>query len=358
MFEATMRDKEVELTSAELEVLRLAAEGLTNKEIATRVYLSKKTIDHMLGSDVTRGIYPKINVKSRAEATAWYLEKRTTYRDLRDWSDSSLYWIHRVRIGGQPRLAMEQAEEMATLLRQKIDSKFRLIGGLKPLLNRLAHLLFEQLIAFYEIAPPGQIWSFAKLKIKEMRDIARTCDDEELHSLAEYGLGMAYYLLGDPLRSVQALDQAWIGALTNDDRLKILRTKALDWAYLKEQQHFKEMAVKAENLIQDGNFSDLHFVCMAYEGLGRGQGILNLPTAFEMLERGWQTYHKLIKKRENMPIRYVQLARSELEVAQHLQPRDKQWLEERAKEGLRLANEYGYPRYTEQIERLLEWSFN
>jgi hypothetical protein len=97
---------------------------------------------------------------------------------------------------------------------------------------------------------------------------------------------------------------------------------------------------------------------MAYEGLGRGQGILNLPTAFEMLERGWQTYHKLIKKRENMPIRYVQLARSELEVAQHLQPRDKQWLEERAKEGLRLANEYGYPRYTEQIERLLEWSFN
>src|SRR5690554_6413061 len=64
------------LTPRELDVLRLAAQGLKNREIAARLGLAAKTIEHMLGnSDPDRAIYPKIGVENRVEAIAWYYDQ-------------------------------------------------------------------------------------------------------------------------------------------------------------------------------------------------------------------------------------------------------------------------------------------
>src|SRR5262249_43559402 len=46
------------------EVLRLAAEGLTNREIATRLFLSKRTVDMHV-----RNVLAKLDCRSRAQAT-------------------------------------------------------------------------------------------------------------------------------------------------------------------------------------------------------------------------------------------------------------------------------------------------
>jgi HD-GYP domain-containing protein (c-di-GMP phosphodiesterase class II) len=57
------------LTRREVEVLRLAARGLTTNEIADRLYISPKTADHHI-----QHIYGKIRVSTRAAAALWAME--------------------------------------------------------------------------------------------------------------------------------------------------------------------------------------------------------------------------------------------------------------------------------------------
>ena len=57
------------LTARELEVLRLVAEGSTNKAIASRLVLSERTVDRHVSN-----ILAKLRVSSRAAATAFAYE--------------------------------------------------------------------------------------------------------------------------------------------------------------------------------------------------------------------------------------------------------------------------------------------
>jgi two-component system, NarL family, response regulator LiaR len=58
------------LTDREVEVLRLLAQGLTNKDIAQTLILSVRTIDAHL-----RSIFAKLNVRSRTEAALWAVKR-------------------------------------------------------------------------------------------------------------------------------------------------------------------------------------------------------------------------------------------------------------------------------------------
>jgi len=60
-----------QLTSREAEILRLVAEGLSNKEVATRLALQEKTIKHHM----TR-VLAKLNVRNRTEAALLMHEAR------------------------------------------------------------------------------------------------------------------------------------------------------------------------------------------------------------------------------------------------------------------------------------------
>ncbi|MEO8107167.1 MAG: HD domain-containing phosphohydrolase [Actinomycetes bacterium] len=57
------------LTRREVEVLRLAARGLTTKEIAEDLYISPKTADHHI-----QHVYTKIDVSTRAAACLWAMQ--------------------------------------------------------------------------------------------------------------------------------------------------------------------------------------------------------------------------------------------------------------------------------------------
>ena len=57
------RSNAANLTGRELEVLQLLKEGLPNKEIAGRLFISAKTVDHHISA-----ILYKLDVKSRAKA--------------------------------------------------------------------------------------------------------------------------------------------------------------------------------------------------------------------------------------------------------------------------------------------------
>ncbi len=63
------------LTGREAEVLQLLAEGLSNEQIAQRLFISKRTVEHHVGA-----ILAKLGMSSRAEAIAHALHQGTGER--------------------------------------------------------------------------------------------------------------------------------------------------------------------------------------------------------------------------------------------------------------------------------------
>ncbi|MGH2935285.1 MAG: response regulator transcription factor [Gaiellaceae bacterium] len=58
------------LTKREREVLDLLAEGLTNKELAERLFLTRKTVEHHV-----HNVLVKLGLRSRAEAAAYAVRR-------------------------------------------------------------------------------------------------------------------------------------------------------------------------------------------------------------------------------------------------------------------------------------------
>jgi DNA-binding NarL/FixJ family response regulator len=72
------------LTDREREVLRLLAQGLSNKNIAQKLYLSVRTVEGHLAN-----IYGKLQVKSRTEAVLWATRNLTTRDEKRRTDDEN-----------------------------------------------------------------------------------------------------------------------------------------------------------------------------------------------------------------------------------------------------------------------------
>ena len=73
----TRTEDHVRLTPAELSVAHLVAQGLSNREVAARLYVSSKTVEYHLGH-----IFAKLHITSRRQL-------RGTFPPGRDESSSS-----------------------------------------------------------------------------------------------------------------------------------------------------------------------------------------------------------------------------------------------------------------------------
>ena len=75
MASAPTGDKQSQLTENENKILKLIAEGKTNREIAAEIYLSDKTVKNYVSS-----ILSKLNMRRRSQAAA-YIARRTPAAD-------------------------------------------------------------------------------------------------------------------------------------------------------------------------------------------------------------------------------------------------------------------------------------
>ena len=112
------------LTPREVEVLRLAARGLTTGEIATQLFISPKTADHHI-----QHVYGKIGVSSRAAAMLWamqnavvaYVGPRTAPRVRRPASGS--YSRSRRRHGrGAPLQWWRRSFQRTRIVRTRLET--------------------------------------------------------------------------------------------------------------------------------------------------------------------------------------------------------------------------------------------
>jgi DNA-binding NarL/FixJ family response regulator len=69
----------VDLTPREVEILQLVAQGLSNSELAERLWVSDQTVKFHLSN-----VYRKLNVESRAKASRWAAVNGLLAREVRD----------------------------------------------------------------------------------------------------------------------------------------------------------------------------------------------------------------------------------------------------------------------------------
>jgi len=74
-------DGTADLTPQERKILDLVAEGMTNRQIAEKVFLAEKTVKNYVSN-----ILLKLGLSRRAEAAAFMARRRARNQDATDWS--------------------------------------------------------------------------------------------------------------------------------------------------------------------------------------------------------------------------------------------------------------------------------
>jgi DNA-binding CsgD family transcriptional regulator len=343
------------LNARELEILRLVAQGLSNRQIAKVLDLAPKTVEHLLGSsDPHRAIYPKIGVANRTEAAAWYIATFGTialdsvtdnlHKQLVEICSDYQLRIRQLRINGQPQIAIS----MADFLIKKTSaaaSKAHSASYRQVFLQIAAQALVEQGTAHLETAPRSKVVEYIKPLTTTLKSIGKEIHDKNSIALANLLLAGAHniqkrYEMGRKLY-LKAYDQT----TDVDMKLRILRGVSIASTYLHDQTGVRQVMPIAKQLINEGHFSRLDQVCETCEGIGRGQGLLGSAEAFTWFDTAEQILHSL----NHPPLRTIQLLVSKQEVLMHIERTAVGEIESLGKQVIELADRHGYYRHKETV---------
>lgn len=338
------------LNAREIEILRLVAQGLSNREIARALNLAPKTIEHLLGnSDPYRAIYPKIGVSSRAEAAAWYTKTYgcTVYestigrlnKQLIDVYGDYQSRIFQLRQSGQPQLAISMADFLVQKTTEAADQA-RSPAYRQAFLQLTAQALNEYCAAYLDTSPRDRIVRDIKAPVTALKRIGKEIGDRNSLALATTTLAGAYNIQKRYAIGRRLYHEAYQLTSDIDLKLRILRGITIAGIYLRDEASVNEVMPIAKQLIEQGNFTKLEQVCETCEGIGRGQGLLRSGVAFAWFE---QTDH-ILRSLNHPPLRTIQFLISQQEVMMHMEPAAKSEIENLGKQAITLAERYGYAR--------------
>lgn len=347
---------EEELSARDLDVLRLTASGLTNREIAARMGLAPKTVEHMLGTaDPYRAIYAKIGVTNRAEAAAWYVAHfgDPTQTSLGASAAEQLLAvltdyqarIYAVRLAGQPELAISMADFVFTQADQAAQHTY--LPHYADAMQRIClAALVQKGTALLELSVAGTSVHRVRPVVTQIAAMAARLKHAEYAGLAHAMLAGAYNIdkrYGRGLALVcDALGQAATGpSLSADLRLRIVRTGVVAALYLDKPAVVSDLARTAHQLIEAGRFTQREQVCETQEAIARAHGIMDLGGAPEWFDAAEDSLAAI----GLLPLRHLRLLQSKLEVLCARQPAALCEIERLGRDAIWLAERYGYPRH-------------
>lgn len=352
------------LTPRELEVLRLAAQGLKNHEIAARLALAPKTIEHMLGSsDPYRSIYAKIGAANRAEAVAWYSIQFGDSNESKAAERLSehlleMFWdyagrIYALRIAGQPRLAASMADFLIAQTAQAANETTA-AATREAYLRVCARALSEQGSLYLETSARKQVLTHTRPVALHLRAIAQELKDADLLGLSHAIWAGAYNIDKRFQMGRRLYAQAFAEVQRADLQLRALRGLAIAATFLQDKDEVMAVAQKTQAMIDAGQCTNLEQVCETLEGVGRAQGIMGSKKAVQWFESA----ERMLPTLNYPPLRRVQIIESKLEVLYRTEPAAVIEFERIGQDGLRLAEQHGYARHQALLVGMLEKTLN
>jgi hypothetical protein len=338
-------------------VLRLLAQGYSHRAVAQQLVTTPKSV-----SEYCRRLRelladePELQNNNISPDTALVLIGQRYFsllisQDTIDFLTEYADRIYQTRIRGDAYLAIAMADDITRLL-AKENSANQMHQN--SLLSLQVKILSEQALAYREIVSLDSPLLTNTPIAKELLTIANESGDTEPVGLAYASLAQSYYLDQKYEFAIQQAEYGLDYLKDVHDQLILRRTLALSYAYLHMKKEFQQEENSIRNLIEQGQWSHAECVCTSYEGIARAQGILRLPHALDILKEADEIYTGMSAGNNRMPFRGIQLVRSRLEIAYHLQPNDIQSLEEIGTNGVNSAKEFGYPKYATYIEQFLE----
>lgn len=365
----------VRLTKRQLDILQLLRQGKTNKQIGERLKLSPRTVEKYASNDPDdpRAIFPRIGVTHREGAMSWSRERLDSrgdaegppspggglvpeappslYEDLVEVYRRQSGLLYQLRIQGNAPLARDKAFALSGQIRTSVR-KLSPSRAAQTLERILAEVLYEQAVVCTEISSTYAIWRETEPIVRECMGLANESGDEDLFGRALLTRGDVYYIRKQYIPAIKVLARALDFVKGDDAQLRLRRILAVCLAHQGEKDEFKKVRAEIRGRIERGQFSTLEHVCLAKEGLARGEGILKLSEAFTTFQDGWDIIAKAEASDESAPIRKVQLATSELEIIRLLGAESQQSLEARLARYRPLAERF--PRHRKRMEKVVK----
>lgn len=342
---------------------------LTQKQMAQKVGLDQSRI-----SRIEKGATPKDSATARAISECYQLsdmeEKNwfqligtakevdaVPFEQLLSIFTNHVDIIRQVKIRGDPTFAIEKANIVLNLLDGIIHNitspKYR-----KPLQETYAHMLYEQGVAYHVTFAQHKMVSITQPIADEIQTIGYEWKNEEVVGLARICLGGSYYIQEKYDKALPLFEMAFNLAKNDIRKIEALRGLAITYARVEDKKGLAKVENSAKEIIDNSTLIKLNDICVIQEGIGRAQGVLRQPNAYETLEESRKTYFSMKGTKEKAPLREIQYSISMLEVAKLLEPKDFKFIEEIGVEGLKKAKEYDYERHANQIKTLLSKYLN
>jgi len=260
----------------------------------------------------------------------------------------------KVRNAGIPGLALEWSDFIYERIHQEAGS-VRLQQDRWNYLRLLSEIIIERLRVILEICPKEKVFLPTSRLCKELKSIGKELQDSRIIGISYSMLTNMFHVLSRH-QDVLATYSKNLRFIEDEryDQIISLRAAALSYAYSKDKLRFKEIRDKLLKLKKTCDLS-LQLQLFILEGIIRGEGVLgNSLEAHRMSETASDVCYKMEKSRDDLWIhRKIQLISAEAEIANMLNGGDKTFIEKRGKEGIYLAQQFGYIKYIDRIKNHL-----
>lgn len=256
--------------------------------------------------------------------------------------------ISEFRLAGNPHLASELTDILLQETKMVIPNAAYSKQTAK-FFDYYARLLLEAYYNKSVFIPRKKMLIHQLPLIQEIKELAKNTKRRDHIGLYYFTKGGAYYDQEQYDLSLPEIKSSLGFIKWPSVKLEATRQKILSLAHLNLTNEFDSSLDGLEELTHAKKVK-LGDELALMDGVGRAQGLLKRTEAIDTLSKVEKIYFD--DKCQEI-YRLIQLIRSQMEVANRIQPKDKNYFEKIGNRGLKLANQHGYKRYATKLKEML-----